>query len=314
VVAVSGVDGTATFDNHDEGHRKLLAYFHKRRVERAACEPTGNYGVDMMLALHGAGIVVNAINPRAARAFARASSTRAKTDQVDARSLLDFARRMPVEPWSPPRGAVLEFRCLSRRIGQLAKAGAAEKSRLKSLRATATTPKAVIESVERMIAAHEEEAESFVTLAMEAASRDAELRESVELLISINGIAERTAVKLLGEMAYWPDDLDIRQIVAMVGLDPRPVESGQHAGERRISKHGNAYVRATLYMAAHNAVLYEPVVRRYYDELVARGKHPRKAKVAVMRKLLHAIVGMLRSKSTFKPEKFRATASAPVAA
>ena len=38
--------------------------------------------------------------------------------------------------------------------------------------------------------------------------------------------------------------------VAFTGLDPRPDDSGQHRGKRRLSKRGPAELRRLLYMAA----------------------------------------------------------------
>ena len=72
----------------------------------------------------------------------------------------------------------------------------------------------------------------------------------------------------------------------------------------RISKAGNRYLRAALYMPALVAIQYEPRVRAFYDELVARGKTKLQAIVAVMRKLLHAIYGMSKSGERFDPERF----------
>jgi hypothetical protein len=52
------------------------------------------------------------------------------------------------------------------------------------------------------------------------------------------------------------------------------------------------------------AVRHEPNVRAFYEKLIARGKKPLQAIVAVMRKLLHAIYGMLRNDRDFEGEKF----------
>lgn len=72
----------------------------------------------------------------------------------------------------------------------------------------------------------------------------------------------------------------------------------------RISKQGNKYLRSALYMPAHNAIQFEPGVQRFYDRLVGRGKKKIQAKVAVMRKLLHAIHAMLRYGEDFDGERF----------
>lgn len=72
----------------------------------------------------------------------------------------------------------------------------------------------------------------------------------------------------------------------------------------RISKEGNAQLRRVLYMPAQVASRHEPNVRAFYEKLLARGKRPMVAVVAVMRKLLHSIYGMLKHGRDFDGEKF----------
>ena len=93
--------------------------------------------------------------------------------------------------------------------------------------------------------------------------------------------------------------------MAHAGLDPRPYESGTSVHRpRRISKVGNRHLRAALYMPALVAIQHEPNVKAFYDKLVAAGKKPVQTVVAVMRKLLHAIWGMLKHDEDFDGNKF----------
>lgn len=306
VVAVDLANETFVFDNDAEGHKKLLHFFAKRRVTDVVLEPTGNYGLDVMVAMHNKGLKVHPVNPKAARSFAKASMCRAKTDRVDADILLSYGRAMKLETWTPPREEVLQLHIISRRLEQVIKMTASEKARGKALCETTALP-VLKDSLNNLRDALEEEQERLINAALVIAKADPELSEALSLFVTVRGVAERTAIKLLGEMALWPSDLTTKQAVAMAGLDPRPVESGKYAAQRHISKQGNGHLRASLYMAAHNAVLYEPAVTRFYDELIAKGKHRKTALVAVMRKLLHAFMGMLESKTAFNPERFRAT-------
>jgi transposase len=93
--------------------------------------------------------------------------------------------------------------------------------------------------------------------------------------------------------------------VAHAGLDPRPYESGTSVHRpRRISKVGNRHLRAALYTPALVAIQHQPNVKAFYDKLIAAGKKPMQAVVAVMRKLLHAIWGMLKHDQDFDGNKF----------
>jgi transposase len=124
-------------------------------------------------------------------------------------------------------------------------------------------------------------------------------------LVSTKGIGEASAMRLLAELLVLPGDLAAPQWVAHAGLDPRPYESGTSVHRpRRITKVGNRYLRAALYMPALVAIQHEPNVKAFYNKLVAAGKKPMQAVVAVMRKLLHAIWGMLKHDQDFDGNKF----------
>jgi len=107
-----------------------------------------------------------------------------------------------------------------------------------------------------------------------------------------------------------PDGMTVRQWVAHAGLDPRACQSGTSVNKpARISKTGNVHIRRALFMPALVAVKHEPRVTAFFNQLVARGKKPLQAYVAVMRKLLHAIYGMFTTNTDFAAEKFYAVAS-----
>jgi len=122
--------------------------------------------------------------------------------------------------------------------------------------------------------------------------------------VSIPGIANRSAVYLLGELLMLPEGMDVRQWVAHAGLDPRVHSSGTSVNKApRISRTGNINIRRALFMPALVAIQRDEAVRGFYDRLVHRGKPKVKANVAVMRKLLHAIYGVFKSNSAFDATK-----------
>ncbi|HEU0073176.1 MAG TPA: transposase [Dehalococcoidia bacterium] len=126
-------------------------------------------------------------------------------------------------------------------------------------------------------------------------------------MTSIKGIAAASAIQILGELCVLPKDMSKRQWVAMAGLDPRIFQSGLSVHPpARISRLGNRFIRAALYLPALTAIRWEPNVKAFYEKLIARKKAPLQAIVAVMRKLLHAIHGMIRTGTDFDGEKFYA--------
>ena len=132
-----------------------------------------------------------------------------------------------------------------------------------------------------------------------------QMKTAFELLTSIRGIARKSAVMILPEILILPDGMTVREWVAHAGLDPRKYASGSSVEKReRISKMGNVKLRRALYMPALVAIKWEPNIMAFYEHLIAQGKKLLVAIVAVMRKLLHAIYGMLKHGVGFEGEKF----------
>ena len=296
-----------SFENDATGHRKLIRWLTKStRSVRVCLEATGVYGLDLSVALHRTKRVeVMVANPRAIKDFARAFLQRSKTDALDAAVILEFVKRMPFRAWQAPPVEIQQLRAVSRRITALTKNMSMEKNRLH-----ASDPCEELTKFTRDdLASHIEYLEQSIhrlgkeTLAMIRLSP--ELSREFDHLISVKGIAEASATQILAELAVLPADMTSRQWVAHAGLDPRHHDSGTSIHRpARVTKAGNKHLRSALYMPALVAIRHEPNVRAFYEKLLARGKKPLQAIVAVMRKLLHAIYGMLRHDRDFEGEKF----------
>jgi transposase len=103
-------------------------------------------------------------------------------------------------------------------------------------------------------------------------------------LIAIPGVGPTTASAPIVGLAEI-GALSAKQAAMIVGLAPIAWDSGQSSGARRI-RGGRAHVRRALYMAAVSAARCNPALKAFYDRLLANGKKPKAALVAVMRKLV----------------------------
>lgn len=313
-VALEGARGNRHFlelPNSSTGHRQLVRRLTKYgRTARVALEASGIYSFDLALALERTtGLEVMVVNPRAARDFAKAFLRRSKTDAIDAAVLLELVRRMPFVAWQPPRASVLALRAVARRMTTLTKVRAREKNRLHALTHCHELPRLLRTDIESHLRYLTRRIERLTQQAVDIAWEDPQLRRDLLHLTSVRGIAKISAILILAEIRVLPEGLTPRQWVAYAGIDPRCFESGESVAKpARISRVGNRYLRAALFMPALVASRYEPHVKAFYDELIARGKKPKQALVAVMRKLLHSIHGMLASGADFDGEKFRASA------
>lgn len=290
--------------NDAKGHKELIRRI-KRRRARVVLEASSIYHLGLALALHAAQrIEVMVANPRAARDFARAVMQRSKTDACDAAALLEFARRMEFQAWVPPTPEKLVLRALTRRIDNLTKSRTQEKNRL---HASAPLCEAVQQDIRVNIGHLGRRVQVLRKKALAHVKKFPELHEQLTRLTSIRGVGSASAIQILGEICFLPNDMTPRQWVAFAGLDPRIFQSGLSLNApARISKMGNRALRAALFMPALVAVRWEPQVKAFYEKMVDRQKVRMQAIVAVMRKLLHAIHGMLRTGTDFDGKKFYA--------
>jgi transposase len=297
----------ARFANTPAGHKKFIRWATKgARPAQVCLEATGIYSLDFALALHHAkNVEVMVVNPRAIKDFVRACMQRAKTDAVDAGGILDYLERMPFSAWQPPAPEILELQAINRRIDQLHTELTREKNRHHAAEFAGASAEAIAHDIEVNIRHLERRIERMCDSSLQLVRGVPALATKLAHLVSAKGIGEASAMRILAEVLVLPDDLAAPQWVAHAGLDPRPYESGTSVHRpRRISKVGNRHLRAALYMPALVAIQHEPNVKAFYDKLVAAGKKPMQAIVAVMRKLLHAIWGMLKHDQDFDGNKF----------
>lgn len=291
-----------TFEQTPEGHRQLAA--HLSAADWVVMEATGIYYLDAALVLHEAGLNLSVINPRAAHHFAKALLETSKTDRIDAVILAEYARRMQTQSWQPPNPDWLAVRDLGRRINQLTAAKTAAKNRRHALTSKSLTDPVLIEDVEDEIQALEARIERLGQAARQRIGSDASLETLYDVLISATGIGENSALSLLSELCLLDRCLTAAQISRYAGLNVCLAESGSSVhGKTRLSKAGNAYLRAALHMPSLSLVRHDPIARAHYEQLIARGKKRMQALCAVQRKFLTGLWACIKSETAFDSAK-----------
>jgi len=299
--------GIKTYTNDAKGIKSAGKHLFGKQPVQVCLEATGSYHLDAAIGLTAVpNVEVMVANPKAAKHFAVALMQRTKTDRVDAEMLAKFCERMDFIPWQQPREAVMALRACSRRLAALTALKVKAKNQHHALSATQTTPAFVLEDALLTITQLEQQLEMLKQRTLDFIGEDTFLAETLELLITIPGIAETTAIQLMGELLVLPDDMKNRQWVAMAGLDPRHFMSGSSVHKQtRISKAGNRFIRMALYMPALNATHREPHITAYYQHLINdNGLKKLQALCAVMRKLLHAVHAILKQREPFDATKF----------
>lgn len=291
-----------SFKNDRAGIRSLVKRLQALKRPVFACmEATGVYFLQIARALaQEEDMRVMVANPRTIKDFAGAMNRRSKTDLVDARVIALFAEKADFVTWEPAGEKLMHLRLISRRIDERTRQKAADKCRLHALRAGGTCPRCVEKDVLDSIKNHEQSIERMRKEAREIIKAEDTLCQRYKLLLSIPGVGEASAVRLLAELCVMPGCLSARQWTAYAGLDPVQIESGTSVNRpARMSRAGNARLRSALFFVAMVASRHDPHVRAFTETLRRRGKKKLQALVAAMRKLLHAIWGMFKTKTTF---------------
>jgi transposase len=299
---------TKPFSNDASGHKALIKYLtYQKSGTRVCVEATGSYHFDLSVRLSDSkNIEVMVLNPRQSKHYAEVLNHAHKTDKIDAAILADYCHRMEFRSWKRPNNSKLILRAYSRRLVAMVHQKAQLNNQLHALQASDFTPEEIINNVLTMIQFYEKEINGIETAAIEHIKKNDDLNKHFELLNSVKGIGNRSAVILLGELSVLPEDMNMKEWVSYAGLNPRIVQSGKSVlKQTKISKAGNKYLRMGLYMPALSATRSDPYVRGYYLHLIEdNGLKKMQALCAVMRKLLHAIHRMMGNTELFDSQRF----------
>ena len=129
------------------------------------------------------------------------------------------------------------------------------------------------------------------------------MEEDINILTSIKGIGNKTAVNFLIEMGGDINQYDDSgKIIAMAGLDPAVYQSGKHEGKGKITKRGNRHLRRIIWMMATRVINYSDVFKAYYLKRRKEGLPYKMAVLATAHKLIRVIYAMLTQRTTFCPQ------------
>ena len=281
----SGTVLTATYDA--AGIRDLVSELQSLGPLAVVLESTGGLEMPLAGALAAASLPVVVVNPRQVRDFAKATGRLAKTDTLDAQVLAHFAEAVRPEVRPLPDSDTRELHSLTARRTQVVEMLVAEKNRL------GRASRAVAPRIRAHIRWLEQELDELDQGLQQMLHRSPVWREQDDLLRSVPGVGPQLSVALLADLPEL-GSLGRKQIAALVGVAPINRDSGKMRG-RRIVSGGRARVRAVLYMGALVATRHNPVIRTFYQRLLAAGKPKKLALTACMRKLLTILNSMVKT-------------------
>ncbi len=257
-------------------------------------EATGSYDRHLRHGLEAAGVAYARVNPRRARDFAKAAGFLAKTDRCDARMLAAMGQALGRSLAAPRQAGAASERLalLHKRRDQLVAMRQQERTRLSEC-----WEGEIAADLEHHLAWLDDQVSAVEARIRACIAASDELKQAEPLLRSVPGIGPVAAASLL---AFAPElgQRSAKSIAALAGLAPFNADSGQSRGQRHI-RGGRKRIRDALYMAALAAVRTSPRFGHFHRTLIAAGKPPKIALIAVARKLLVTANAIVRDRTPY---------------
>jgi transposase len=261
-------------------------------------ESTGGYHELLAVLAHAAGFIVYLLNPKDVRHYAHALGARAKTDRVDAQLIARFIahEHERLHHWQPPTPVQRHIDTLLKRRAALVRSQGAIRQTMEHVAGLKAKTRTAVRALDALLEAIDQEIEHTLR-------QEPELQAQAACIRSIPGIGLLTGSALLNLFTRLPA-ARADAIVAFTGLDPRPCDSGQKRGRRRLSKRGPAELRRLLFNAAMSAARTR-LWRPYYERERAKGLPTTAALVVIARRLVRVAYALFKSNSHFNPERMQ---------
>jgi transposase len=287
----------ATFADDPEGRRQLMDWLTEHGVYKAVIEASGGYERRWSALLWRAGLEVLTVDPKRVRHFAKSAGRWAKSDPIDARMIAWFGevfsdlRGQPHDEDRQELDQLVTTRLGVMRVKEQIEAWGEHEQ-----------PKAVQKVHQALLKAVTTQLAKLETIIADKIDSTPRFAEQAEIIRSVPGLADVTAAAIVASLPEL-GLVDRQAAAALVGVAPFDDDSGQHRGERHI-KGGRQKLRNLLFTPVVGAATqHNPVLKACYQRLIARGKKPKVALIACMRKLIGILNTMLARGEKWDPTK-----------
>lgn len=293
-IAVHGSTERFCETNDPAGHGRIVARLRAAGVTRVGLEASGNYEARLSRALRKAGFEVLVLDPGQVHGYRRFKQQRAKTDPIDA-ALIGEATADSKTVKASPDGRLEPMAERLTLIEQITE----DIARLKTRRDRFES-KAMLRYLASEIARLTKRRKAELARLTAIVCRHTDLKQRLELLLSIPGVGQLLALTLVIRMPEL-GHMDRAEAAALVGVAPINDDSGEHTGPRHIQG-GRHRVRRMLFLAAFTASQHwNPLLQALYRRLIAAGKHHKVAVVACARKLIEIANAILTRGTPWLP-------------
>jgi len=288
------IKGTKSFENTYLGMSAFYLWCEKRNKTPEInlifiMEATGVYYEELAYFLIDKNQKVSVQLAQKLKYFAKGCNLKTKTDKVDAQMITEFGIEKNLsgnDLWTPPSKEFKIIRDLTREHTSLTSCQTAAKSQLHALNHSHEANIEVVNLKKQQIEFYKNQLNAVEKEIKKLVKSDAVLNSKIEKIETIKSVGFITIMKILTEVNGFLLFKNIRQLVSYAGLDVIEDSSGKHKSKTKISKKGNARIRAALYMPAMSAIQYNKTLKKFYQRVNEGRTIKMQGLVAVMRKLL----------------------------
>ncbi len=279
------------FQHNKNGIKQMVTWIEKYSDSahlHLCMEATGVYSYSLAIHLSvDPDIDISIVNPAQIASFAKAQLRRTKTDSVDAQVILNFVSTQKPQLWTLEPASLRKLYHLVTLADALKGNISSWNNRSHSSKYIDDLPKEVSKSQKAVIRSLTNQLTKIEESIQQMCQQNKQLRQQIDLLCSIPGVAHHSAVRIL---AYGKTTLmthSKKELTAHAGLAPSHKLSGISVrGRSSIAKMGNKKLRKALFMPSLVAIVHNPIIKKQYKNLLDKGKPKMLALVACMRKLL----------------------------
>ena len=288
-------------DNSVSGFKSLRNWISKNNINNPhiCMESTGCYSEGAAEFFHELGLKVSVVNPLQIKSFRNSKLIRQKTDSVDAQIIAEFCLQNAPAPWNPRSPEQKELHYLNVRITALK----AEVNRASNALENENLSKVILKSIRDEIKFLKKQISLLEDESRKVIDSNQKLKVQFDRITAIKGVGEKVALVIIADIPDISNFQKSGQFSAFAGVSPSHFQSGSSVrGKSHISRIGSKSIRKVLYMSALVVKNHNPHFRKFVRKLQKKGKAPKIIIVAIMRKLMCILFGMLKNSSDFDPK------------
>lgn len=295
--------GYSEFENNKKGFKNMEKWLKNFEIKyeefHFTMEATGVYYEKIANYLYQKNHSIHVVLANKIKRFTESLDVKSKTDKIDSKNIAQFGIERKLKNWQPPASYFAELKSLTRERANIIKVRTQFKNNLHALNHSHSANKGNIRrlnSIIKSLDAQVKEIEAEIRLKSKS---DVKIKEKIDKLTSIPGVAEITAITIVAETNGFALIENAKQLTSYAGFDVRLRESGKWKGQSKISKKGNSFIRGALYFPALTAIRCNNEYKSTYKRITTK----KKSKVgitAISRKLLVLIYSLWKNEITYQ--------------